>query len=341
MDRDEQAAMWCMNHANGDLSAEEQEVFALWMNDPANAEALRLQASIWNLTAFSASKPEFVRMRREALDDYHRANARRWREAEPPPPGRRYARWGIAATILVAIVSVVAWQYGLPGSRTGDRPGTELALAEYRTGRGERSVAALEDGSRLSLDAATQVNVKMTGARREVTLLEGRAGFTVVKAERPFAVTAGDKTVVATGTSFSVERLGNAVNINLYEGSVIVLDRSTGRDKAIAALKPGEALTLPAFGEAGKVPVRSQVPSMQSWEAGQLEFVDEPLASAIARINRYAARPVTVAENVPAGIRITGLFDAADTEGFAEGVASLHGLNVERSAGELMIARKP
>ena len=323
MDRDEMAALWCMSLADGPLTRSECADFEAWIADPENAEAMQLQAGVWNLVAFSAGKPEIVRMRREALDDYHRSNSRRW-------SGHGISRrWGmgIAATVLIGALSVATWQSDLFSAQSP-------VLAEYRTDRGERRVALLDDGSRLSLDAASEVDVRMSDERRALTLINGRVGFTVAKAKTPFTVAAGDKMVVATGTRFSVERLTDEVHIILYEGSVRILSRDSGGEHQIAVMSPGEMLAMPAFGRPARLTIEKGPDSMQAWEGGHLEFVDEPLDTAVARVNRYARKPISIADDVPSGLRITGIFNANDAEGFAQGVAALNGLRVtERSEG--------
>lgn len=319
IDRDEMAAHWCLSLAEGSLSESERAEFEAWIADPENAAAMQLQASAWNLVAYSAGKPEIVRMRRKALDDYHRAGSRRWR-----PEGHGVSRsWGIgiAAAVLLALVSVTAWQADFFASPAP-------LLAEYRTDLGERRVALLGDGSRLSLDAASKVDVRMGDQQRALTLVSGRAGFTVAKAKAPFTVTAGDKMVVATGTRFSVERLSDEVQIILYEGSVRIMARDPAGEHQIAVLSPGERLVLPAFGRPARLTIGHGRESMTAWEGGELEFIDEPLASAVARVNRYAAKPIAVADDVPAGLRITGIFKADDPAGFVQGVAALNGLDV-------------
>lgn len=330
MDRDEMAALWCMSLAEGPLTASERADFEAWIADPENAVAMQLQAGAWNLVAFSAGKPEIVRMRREALDDYHRSNRRRWSGHELGI-SRRWGM-GIAATVLVGALSVATWQSDLFSSPSP-------ALAEYRTDRGERRVALLDDGSRLSLDAASEVDVRMSDERRALTLVDGRAGFTVAKAKTPFTVAAGDKMVVATGTRFSVERLTDQVHIILYEGSVRILSRDSVGEHQIAVMSPGEMLALPAFGRPARLTIEKGRESMQAWEGGQLEFVDEPLDSAVARVNRYARKPISIADDVPTGLRITGIFNASDAAGFAQGVAALNGLRVTDSSEGLVLGQ--
>jgi hypothetical protein len=90
--------------------------------------------------------------------------------------------------------------------------------------------------------------VRMSGKQRELTLVRGRAKFDVAKDPlRPFTVVAGDKIVVATGTSFSVEMVGKDVRVLLYHGRVSVLDRGAkaGAGKELQ-LNPGDEMIAPS-----------------------------------------------------------------------------------------------
>nr|WP_281423070.1 FecR domain-containing protein [Sphingomonas colocasiae] len=329
--------MWCMRLSEGPLSEAERAELTAWIETPANAEAFHDQASLWGVTEAAATAPEMIRMRGEALDSYRRGHADRWRGQARARPRWVLAGLAAAASVVIAVGAMTLVRFtDLPVSGSADDRAARAV--DYRTGTAERSVAVLEDGSRLTLDADSAVSVRITDARRDVKVLQGRAGFEVAKNGRPFAVTAGDKTVVATGTRFSVELLGKATNVALYEGSVDVLGARAGGARKITAMKPGSALTLPAFGDVDSAPPRIQSARAPLWEAGQLEFVDEPLPEVVARFNRYAARPLVIGAGVPADIRITGVFEANDAAAFAQGVAALHGLTVSRGDRETVLS---
>src|SRR6185312_13630366 len=165
-------------------------------------------ASAWQAFDEVATLPEIVALRAEALESLRRANRGRWARSFV---GRRGATLWIAAALVVAIVAGGVWRYYVPRA--------------YVTGVGERRVVSLSDGSQVSLDAATEVDVRYLGDRRQLWLKRGRAAFTVAKDPlRPFSVAAADKVVVATGTRFSVELLHDQVHVVLYQGHVAVLD---------------------------------------------------------------------------------------------------------------------
>lgn len=334
-DRDEEAAIWCMRLSEESLTPEEQREFDAWLANPGNAEAFDDAVLVWRTAEAAAGRPEMIDARAQALDGFRRANSRRWMRNVPR---RWYLSGGIAAAILLLVLS---------GALLLRSP-AQL----YDTGVGERRVAMLADGSRLSLDAATEVEVRMAGDQRQLTLLSGRAKFDVAKDPlRPFSVVAGNKMIVATGTSFSVELLGHQVRVLLYEGHVEVLERDSLTTKPVqfrqrSANTPADQILLP--GRELVVPLTSDMASVGatdvsrslSWEAGQLSFDNEPLSSAVERMNRYTRERLAVADAGTASIRVNGVFDAGDTEAFVEGVTALNAVRVERKEGKITFARR-
>src|SRR5207245_1904198 len=74
-----------------------------------------------------------------------------------------------------------------------------------------------------------------------------------------------------------------------------------------------------------------------SWETGQLNFLNEPLESAVERMNRYSRERLVVGDREVATFRINGVFTAGDTEAFVEGVATFFPVDVIRQPGKLVL----
>jgi transmembrane sensor len=334
-DRDEQAAIWCLDIAQGELPRHEQEAFDRWIADPANAAAFEDAARVWNTADAVAEMPELIQMRGAALENFRRANKRRW-------AGRLPTAWywggSIAAVLLLALLTTMMLR---------------VPTQVYQTGIGERRIAVLEDGSKLSLDADTEVDVRLSRNRRELALLRGRAKFDVAKDPlRPFTVTAGDKMVVATGTSFSVELLDRRVHVLLYEGHVAVLEAknersvpqrgAAGGGQAMAAdqaLTPGRELVASIGVPVPATVTRSDPSRSLLWESGQLSFDDEPLSSAVARMNRYSTEQLAIDGPDAAQLRVNGVFTAGDTDAFIEGVTALNPVHVVREGDRIVLAQ--
>jgi transmembrane sensor len=328
----QQAVAWLMRFHEGPIDLEEELELELWLEaHPANREVLAGMVRAWRMAGEAAEAPELVAARADALKALSQADrraARGWR------PELRHVLGALAACLLL----IVATFYFYPRGET------------YRTGIGERRLVTLDDGSRLSLDAASAVEVRYDAERRALRLLAGRARFEVAKdPRRPFAVTAGDRMVVATGTAFSIELFRAEMRVVLYQGSVSVLEDGPadqvprhvllqGRTPADRMRAPSTALIVPA----GASPaVRLEAVDMvrsSAWEQGQLVFSDEPLGVAVERVNRYSGARLVVEDPVTAALPVSGTFNAGDTEAFIDGVVTLYGLRKLRR-GETVVLR--
>lgn len=325
----EAAAAWCMRLSDGDMSEAEWTAFEAWHAQPGNGDRLRRMTAVWLSCDAIGDAPEIIPLRTEALTSYRNANLGRWGGAG------RWGRWrggAIAATLALVLTGGLL----LLGGK-GEA---------YETGVGERRIAALEDGSRVSLDAATALEVKIEDDRRTVEMLHGRAKFDVAKDTlRPFTVQAGDKLIVALGTSFSVEIVDGEVRVILYEGRVEVRDRtdvaaSGVRDHGVRqVLTPGvelvDAIGSAAPGRLGTIDAGETL----TWESGLLSFVGEPLGKAVERMNRYSSRTIRLADPSLATIPVDGEFEAGNAEAFVEGVGQVHGLKVTGTADEIVLRR--
>lgn len=329
--RDEEAVFWCMRLAER-LTPDDQHAFDAWIADPGNAAAFDEALLMWRTAEAASRQPEMIHARAEALDAYREGHSRRWMR-------RASRRWywpvgAAAAMLLVALTGF--WFFHDPADA-------------YETGIGERRVAMLADGSRLSLDAETRVAVDYAGDRRRLTLLAGRAKFDVAKdAGRPFTVTAGGRTMIATGTAFSVELLGRQLHLIVYEGKVAFIAGKPPAARELLAIKaspagratpvtPGnELIANLALPEAPRL-VHADVARSLAWEGGQLNFADEPLASAVERINRYSGTKIVIGDGATAGIEVNGVFNAGDSAAFVEAIADAYGLRVRHEGGEIRL----
>lgn len=307
MPPDEQAQMEdaCVWHERlrADPALEFSDEFLDWHVLPGNAAAFRAVEQSHAALAVIAGDPQVLALRGAILARAGRAR----RETAP----RRLMLFGaLAATLLIACL-VGGYFVFFHGP------------AAYVTDIGERRIVALTDGSRLSLDSDTKVDVHLTKTARLLTLDRGRARFDVAHdVTRPFMVKAGDRTVIAVGTSFSVERLGSKVLVTLIQGRVVIKD--TGPSQKIGP-RPAVSLTagqeLVAIAEKPPSVAAVDVKEAAAWEAGRLVFKDEPLTEAAERINRYTQQPIAVSPRI-ASLRISGGFNAGDVGSFVAAVTS-------------------
>lgn len=318
--RDEEAAYWCMRFADGDLSDDERRAFDAWSEDVSNAAALRDAIEVWQAADEAAEWPELIGARSQALDSFRKRNRYRWRSEAA-------SRWRWPAALIASIVLALLTGLFL----------VQVPIQIYETGTGERRVAVLEDGSTISLDAATRVEVTLSEGRRELSLVSGRAKFDVAEDPlRPFSVRVGNKIVIATGTSFSVELFKDHTRVVLYEGSVDVLEQSLkgatpkrltikteAGDASTVSLQPGRELIASLNNDAARVAI-IDLQKSRSWEGGRISFDNEPLGTAIERMNRYSNTKLKVSQSAASSIRVSGVFDAGNNDAFLEGIMALN-----------------
>lgn len=299
----DQAAAWVVRLHN-EPSAVDLERFDQWRNQSQDHErAFEDALAAWISVEEHATASKLLAMRRDAL-----GRARR---------GER--RWDWRAVAAAVAFLVLAPAIGIPWYLRS--PAEQM----YRTALGEQRVIVLADGSRMSLDARTEVRVRYTPDLRNMELIAGRANFEVAKdIARPLKVRAGPRTVTALGTVFTVEREPRDVVVTLVEGSVAV----TSRDMANAhiELHPRQELRM---GDDGTVALRDGINADQAlaWREGKLVFDDEPLRRVVARMNNYGATPIIVAGEANE-LRVAGVFKAGDTAAFVDAMRSYFPLTV-------------
>jgi len=305
------AAVWRVRLTEAGL--ESSAAFEAWLaEDPANEAAWRQLSMPWDLLGERATNPQIVAARREALA---RASARDTVAVVQRSSHRNY--WLSAAAAAVVVIVVVAfWSFALP--------------SEYRTGLGERRVVTLDDGSRISLDSQTVVQVRYSAEARHLKLTKGQARFDVFhNARRPFSVDAGDRTVIATGTSFNIDLRQSAVVVTLIEGRVLVTPRAAAvplpvsrkAEPTAVPLSAGQTLTSSLDAPAPPRIENVSLDTVTSWESGRLIFNDEPLDEVVERIARYSSQKILVGDERAAKLRISGVFNAGDVPTFVDTVS--------------------
>jgi transmembrane sensor len=207
----------------------------------------------------------------------------------------------------------------------------------YETRIGERRTVMLADGSRVTLDTASKVAVRLDRNRRSITLAEGQALFDVEHdRSRPFVVTAGDARVTALGTRFDVRLSGQGARVTLVEGRVAV--ETYGARPKRWTLAPDQRIVTTSKNPA---PARTDAASAVSWASGRLTFDNTPVSVAVAEVNRYTMTPIRLEAQAIAQVPVSGVFDTGDVEGFVAALQDLYGVEVRRGQAGGVVLRDP
>ena len=270
-----------------------------WRNtDSRNERAWQGVASVSDGLGDLADNPVIAQMVREARslppvsDLEHQFEA--CGEADSNDNDDRHApyqpllRYAVAAAFVLTIGlgSAIVWKSMEP-------PPDQVQIAvtaNYVTAVGESRSIMLADGSKMTLDTNSAVEVPHWGDRRLVHLTRGQAYFEVAKdAAHPFIVTSGGKSVEALGTAFTVRADPDNYDVALLEGRVKVNLGIAGTRDTI--LNAGDTLSL-----RGKtLAVRHKyADEAADWIDGRLTFDAMPLGRIVEEMNRYSARKIVL-----------------------------------------------
>lgn len=181
------------------------------------------------------------------------------------------------------------------------------------TKKGQREVARLTDGSSISMNGDTSLDVLMDGNSRKVRLLRGEAMFDIARDEkRPFFVDLGDSEIRVLGTKFNIRRKEGVTELAVTEGVVRVTNAGAEpvnvHAGSSALIQPGVATTL--------IQDRALVQQRVAWTEGFLEFEDKPLDEVVEEFNRYRKNPLVIGDPRIAGTLITGRFGLGESDEF-------------------------
>ncbi len=240
------------------------------------------------------------------------------------------ASWGVlvgAAAVVFAVVVMLPQ----PPVRVIAPHQTQILA----TVTSERSNVALTDKSVVYLNADTRITVTYSDHARLLQLSRGEAIFQVAKDKaRPFRVVTDSATVTAVGTRFGVDRLGDAVEIRVFEGTVKVAGRNI-EDRAVTS---GQWLLLdPKRGVSAGTFSPDAYPN---WRTGWLEADRMPLAYVIARLNRYTSDKITIADRTLVDVDLTGRFRLDNADGTLKQIAALLDVEAEKHGHEILLRRR-
>ncbi len=303
--RREAAAGWYAELQDEQLAADVWQRFLAWERDPANAAAFReIEATL-------------------AVLDRTGQAARTGRRKRAP------ARLWTGAALAAAIFAGAVLFLFVPGPS----PGPAVSAEIYATATGEQREVQLADGSTLTLNTGTRLDVHLSSHARTVRLSEGQALFEVARGDAPFTVEAAGVRTTALGTVFDVWAKPGGLAVTLVEGAVEVKEDG---DISGHTLRPGQQLQV----SGGEARILEVDPAMiTGWQSGMIPFRDVTLAEAIAELNRYSDIRLVIIDPSLAEERLSGVFPAGEQEVFVESLRLFLPVEADRSGNEILIRR--
>jgi transmembrane sensor len=203
---------------------------------------------------------------------------------------RRRRGWiaGVMAIAASFFLAVFLW------------PAGQADFVTYRTAPGEVRTIALDGGSRIELNGATEIALAEGDVRR-VRLTGGEAAFYVVDSSRaPFEVETGGLRLVDQGTVFNVARDAGWIRVGVAEGEILV--NPGGENISLTA---GRRLAMREGSDT--IDVGNTDPSaVAGWRERRLSYSDAPVALVAADLARNLGVEIDVADDL-AERRFTGV----------------------------------
>jgi transmembrane sensor len=280
-----------------------KEAFEAWLKaDPCHAEAWRAASRTWQ--AMGAVPP---------------VHGDQWQTGSGTIPTAQRRRVRPLAAVLALAACLALWL-----ALDTPRP-----RGDYHTATGETRQVTLADGSLVTLDSGTALDVAYDTGQRTVRLLSGQAFFEVAPdARRPFTVSAAGITVTVVGTAFDVGLTDQTVQVTVQHGKVQVGDA--------ALLSPGEAVRIDrGTGHAERHGIGPA--DVAAWRNGQLVLDGISVGDAVERLRRYHRGLILLNDGTLAASKVTGVYDLTDPVSALAAIVRPHGGTVTRITPYLLI----
>jgi transmembrane sensor len=199
----------------------------------------------------------------------------------------------------------------------------------YETGPGQTRQIALADGTRINLDAASKLTVRLGWRTRRVEMAEAQASFDVAKdTGRPFLIGVGDQQVRVVGTEFNIRHYDKILRVTVRRGIVEVRQPTRG-PTPVARLVAGQSLSH-VEGATRSVQTTVDPTPAFAWTQGRMVCDDETLGEMVAYLNRRYSIPIKVSPAL-AGKRFSGVLELGEQDLVVKRLAGYFSLSVHRT----------
>lgn len=308
-----QAASWLLLMQDGPLNAARQDEFERWQAQ--SAEHQRAWRRAEQLLDRLASLPPDLAKR--TLD-------------RPSATRRRTVLGGMI--LLLGGAPLAWWSWRAQVWRSG-------FAADYITALGQRRDIVNPDGTQVSLNADTALDVLYEAEQRLLRLYRGEVFISSAKDRqtpvRPLLVQTAQGLLLALGTQFSVRQLDNQTLLAVYDGAVQV--RPAGMQVAHGShiIRAGQQVRF-SREHIGPVEVARQ--EALAWRNGLLWADDMPLGEWAAQLMRYGGGHIECDASV-LGLSISGNFPLDDPSLALEMLAQTYALRIEQGWASVTISR--
>jgi ferric-dicitrate binding protein FerR (iron transport regulator) len=259
------------------------------------------------------------------LDVWEKIKENAEQETRPQKHGtQNYKAWAAAIAALMVLAAIyVLWP-------------AQQADITYKTAFGEIKEFILPDGSRVALNANSQLVYKTnwTGTKRNV-ILAGEAFFDVIH-------TSDNKEfIVETAEDFSVQVFGTEFNVNTRKGNAAVYLQSgrialqTAKENLI--LEPGDLAVISNTNPV-KLTRHTKAESTLAWKNNLFIYNDTPLSGIIQDIEDNFGVQVHVTESALMDKRVTAKISRKNVDVLLQVLGEILDVQIEQNKKQIVIS---
>lgn len=275
------AIEWLTLLRSSTVTTQQQDQFFEWLqSDPAHQQAFVAADALWQRGA-ALSRVKRSRVKRSGDFSLFRKSAN--------------LLWGgsVVACLLLAFVYFVVF------------PQAPQQYQRYETLAAERKTVELEDGSRIILNAGSQLNFWVAKHQRNAEL-QGEAFFDVSHdSARPFIIATEHGRVEVLGTKFSVSSAPLNTEVIVLEGRVRVTPKPRSQSQSQSQdLVANQQLII----ERGAMRMQSvDATRSLSWREGFLRFEGSPLSAVLEHLSEYYQESIVIEDDSLKPIKVVAV----------------------------------
>ncbi|MFM0727007.1 FecR domain-containing protein [Paraburkholderia strydomiana] len=183
--------------------------------------------------------------------------------------------------------------------------------ADVRTALGERRSLTLGDGTRVTLNTGSAIDIRFDDTERRVRLIEGEIMVATAHRDgerRPFSVETAQGSLQPLGTRFAVRQQSGFGRLDVFEGAVRISPRDAPHLAPVVRAGQRARFTRDAISA-----VETISENDAAWTDGLIVAGGMRLGDFIDELGRYRAGHLSCDPAV-AGLRLSGTYPLADTD---------------------------
>lgn len=196
---------------------------------------------------------------------------------------------------------------GLGVVGTGYFTSNLMTSTDYATKTGEIQNLALSDGTRLSINTSSRVDINFNVHKREILLHEGEIYIETAPHSTPFTVVSRQGRLHPLGTRFSVRQMDKQTRLNVYQGRVQI---QPAQSDTTTIIESGLGADFTQF---NLLQDFASDTSSLAWTSHKLAVASMPLNVFIEELSRYRSGILRTSPEL-ASLTVTGVFSLFDTD---------------------------